>query len=129
MPKTWAELIPFYRELETDEYWQGLCSMEKLVTLILENRDVTNIHPSTSLHVLCLSRREGYDEWRGRPVLYIEPSSPMYYQFRLSVTLEVEPVLREKSESATCPPEFALEIFDEMVAKMERLESKDAGEA
>ncbi len=76
MPKTWDELIPFYQELETEDWWRdGLASMKKLIRLIVENRDVSKLRPGTSHATLCLTKHDPHAEWKGKPYLYIEPAS------------------------------------------------------
>jgi hypothetical protein len=130
MPMTWDEIIPFYQRLEAEEWWRkSLCSMEELVRLIIENRDVSALYMWTSHENLGLAKHDPYEEWKGKASLLITPASAVNYRFTLSVPLEDLPIYREKSESVMCPLEYALQVYDEMIEKMDGINSAKAGEA
>ena len=122
MSKEWNELISFYQELELISSW-NIVSMEKLVKLILENRTVNKIHPFTSHHILCLTKYKTYEEWKDKPLVSIEPVSESHYCFKFTEPINDGDVYREKSESISCPLEYALKAFDEMIEKLEKFES------
>ncbi len=122
MSKEWNELISFYRDLELSRSW-NIVSMEKLVKLILENRTVSEIHPFTSHHILCLTKYKTYDEWKDKPLVSIGPASSSNYWFKFTEPLEDGNIYREKSESISCTLEYALTAYDEMLGKLENFES------
>ena len=122
MSKEWNELISFYQDLELSRDWD-FASMEKLVKLILENRNVNKIHPFTSHHILCLTKYKTYNEWKDKPLVSIEPASSSHYWFKFAEPFDDGDIYREKSESISCPLEYALKAFDEMIEKLEKFES------
>ena len=121
MSKDWDEIISFYHDLESDEGW-SFVSMEALVKRIIEKRDVSNIYPFTSLHILCLSKYETYDEWIGSPSISIKPASTDNYWFSLTEPLRDGEIYRERSESISCPMNYALKAYDELIEKLAKLE-------
>jgi hypothetical protein len=128
MAKVWDEIISFYRELESKEFW-GFGSMAALVTLIIENRDVSEIYPVTSHETLCLSKYQTYDEWVSKPSVSIRPASADHYWFSLTEPLEDGGIYRERVESILCPMDYALKAYDEMMGNLARLESAKSREA
>ena len=128
MAEDWDDIISFYRELEAKEFW-GFGSMAALVTLIIENRDVSGIYPVTSHETLCLSKYETYDEWLRKPSVSIRPASAENYWFSLTEPLEGGGIYRERSESISCPLGYALEAYDEMMGGLARLEAANSREA
>jgi hypothetical protein len=123
MPQTWDELIEFYHEIESAEDWPNYVSMEALVRQIIGNRDVSALHPFTSHDTLCLTKHATYDLWKDRPTISIDPASAVFYLFTLTEPIMGSRFPRQKSESVWCPPEHVLEVYDEMIGKLEKLES------
>ena len=129
MAQTWDELVGFYHEIESSEDWPNSVSMEALVKLLIDNRDVSALHPFTSHDSLCLTKHKTYDRWKDKPVISIDPASAAFYLFSLTEPIMGSKFPRQKSESIWCPPGHVLEAYDEMVEKLERLESNTSAEA
>ena len=129
MSQTWDELVRFYHEIESAEDWPNLVSMEALVRQILDNRDVSVVHPFTSHDTLCLTKHKTYDIWKDEPLISIEPASADFYCFSLTEPIGGGKFPRQKSEAIWCPPERALEAYDEMIERLEKLESDTSREA
>ena len=128
MSKDWDRIISFYQDLESGEDWYFV-SMEKLVKLILENRDLSGMHLFTSHEILCLTKYKTFDEWKDKPLVSIKPASADNYWFSLTEPLEDGEIYRERSESISCPMEHALKAYDEMMEKLAKLESDKSREA
>jgi hypothetical protein len=128
MPEDWEEIISFYHNMESgkDRY---LVSMEALVKQIIENRDVHNIYPVTSLLTLELSKYRTYHEAKDKPLVSIKPVSATHYCFSLIEPLEFGEIYRERAESISCLYAYALKAYDEMIEKLEKLESDNPREA
>lgn len=129
MPQTWDELVEFYHEIKSAEDWPNYVPMEALVRLIIDNRDVSTVHPSTSHDTSCLTKHRTHDLWKDKPVISIDPASDVFYFFSLTEPVSDATCPRQKSESVWCPPEHVLEVYDELIGKLERLESNTSTEA
>jgi hypothetical protein len=129
MPDMWEDIISFYRERESSGDWFDFVSMEALIKRIMENRDVSNIYPCTSLYALVLSKHKTYDEGRGEPTVLIRAASTTNYQFTLNEPLESGEIGRVREETISCRMDYALKAYDEMIARLEGLESGNPREA
>ena len=123
MPDTWEDIISFYHERESSGDWFDFVSMEALVRRITENRDVSNIYPCTSLYTLVLSKHKSYDAGWDKPTVSIRAASTTNYQFTLNEPLESGEIGRVREETISCRMGYVLKAYDEMIVRLEGLET------
>jgi hypothetical protein len=120
--RSWNEIVAFYEDFKKEEGWEFLAEVEALVRRIIQNRDTSGIYPFTSHETLCLTRYQTYPEWYDKPLISINSTRTGKFKFELTEPLEDNEVYRQKSEAIVCSPDKALEVYDELVAKLRRLE-------
>lgn len=116
----YAETMP----LGKDFIW-----MEKLIPHLISNRDLLELYPVTSLHVLNLSICKSWEETLNKPYISIklnwtikEKFREKYrYEFSLTQHRKDGNICRQNVESIFCSFEKSLEVFDEMIEKLKTI--------
>jgi len=120
---SWDEIIAKYQYYKKQENWEFLADLELLVQHILQNRDVSAVHPFASHVTLCLTKYKTYDEWHDKPFISIDSTHTGKYKFTLTEPLEDGEVYRARSESIVCSFDKTLDIYDELIEKLTQLEA------
>lgn len=128
---SWDKILAEYKNVrevdsKTMPFAKDFIWMEKLIPHLLKNRDLSRFYPVTSLHVLCLSIGNTWEESRGKPYISIKPNWTIIeknrdkFRFEFSLTWHRGDgeICRQNVESIFCSFEKSLEVFDEMVEKL-----------
>jgi len=118
----WDEIVSFYDDLITHDDWLKWWKLVgDFVRKLIVSRDVSGLHPFTSHEVLCLTKYKTYTKWEDKPMLTITAASNERLGFSLIEPIEDDEIYRERTETITCPPDRALQVYDELTQKLDRL--------
>lgn len=124
----WNEIIDFYGNFPHNENYKEykeIERMKKFVIHLIQNRDLQNLHCFTSHETLCVTKFKTHPEWFDKPLVTIDinwgASEQYKYKFSLVERQEKDNVIREFVESVLCSFGKSLEIFDEMIEKLEKV--------
>jgi len=122
----WKEVLEDYKYAQTQSWGEDYVWMEKLVSHLLANRDLTMLYPITSHFRLIAFTGKEFGEVYDKPSISINlthenrPRTIDKYRFKFSLTTGNEDgeLFREYVESVFCSFEKSLEVFDEMFEKL-----------
>jgi hypothetical protein len=116
-----------YQRVQNESRGTNYVWMEKLVSYLPGNRDLSMLYPITSHYRLIAFIGTKFEEMYERPALTIKLTHEIRprlkdkcrYKFTLTTGYEGDGVYRSFDESIFCSFEKSLEVFDEIFAKLE----------
>lgn len=125
----WEDILELYRKNQFGNLKDNCFWMEKLITHLTDNRQLSDIYPLTSHLVLSLTICESYSEVRAKPHLQIkinsdssEDTKDRYkYDFTIVNHKDDGEIYRISKDSIFCSFERSLEVFDEMIEKLKQI--------
>lgn len=124
---SWKQVLEDYKYAQTQSWGEDHVWMEKLVSHLLENRDLSLLYPITShFQRLIVFIGTSFNEKYKKPKILIQLNHSFRehfkdkyrYKFSLISTVKAEELFRENVESVFCSFEKSLEVFDEMFEKL-----------
>ena len=121
----WDEILESYKFAQERNWGKQYVWLEKLVSQLLANLDLSILYPITSHYLLILYIGNRFEGINNLPRLSIELSFEVgefidksRYKFSLTTGNEGDELFREFVESVYCSFEKSLEVFDEMFEKL-----------
>ena len=123
---SWDQVLEDYKYVQTQDWGVDYIWMEKLVSHLLENRDLSMLYPITSHYRLIAFIGTGFSESYHKPIIAIELSHELRphiedkyrYKFTLTTGHEDGDLYRSFDESIYYSFENSLVVFDEMFGKL-----------
>ena len=124
---SWKQVLEDYKYAQTQSWGEDYVWMEKLVSHLLENRDLSMLYPITShfsrlIAFIGTTLNVKYKKPKVKIELnhnFREHFKDKYrYKFSLITRNEDGELFRENVESVFCSFEKSLEVFDEMFEKL-----------
>ncbi len=123
---SWKAVLSDYKFAQEESWGEDYIWMEKLVSHLLTNRDLSMLYPITSHNRLSAFIGKSFGEVYEKPRISIELTHENRnhlkdkYRYKFSVTRfnEVGEFFREYVESVFCSFEKSLEVYDEMFEKL-----------
>ncbi len=123
---SWKEVLEDYKYAQTQSWGEDFVWMEKLVSHLFEDRDLSMLYPITSHFRLIVFIGTSFNEKYKKPKIRIELSHDFRehvkdkyrYKFSLITGIEDGELYREVVETVYCSFEKSLEVFDEMFEKL-----------
>jgi hypothetical protein len=123
---SWKDVLSDYKYAQKESWGEDYIWMEKLVSHLLANRDLSMLYPITSHYRLITFIGESFDGIYTKPTMSIKLSHENRehlkdkFRFKFSFTTDNEDgdLFRVYVQSVYCSFEKSLEVFDEMFAKL-----------
>lgn len=123
---SWKTVLKDYEYAQKEVWGKDLIWMEKLVSHLLSNRDLSMLYPITSHYRLIVFIGKKFGEKYDKPLMIIELTSKnqerlkdkFRYKFSVRIKREENELFREFIETVFCSFEKSLEVFDEMFEKL-----------
>ena len=123
---SWKQVVEDYKYAQGESWGEDYVWMERLVSHLLENRDLSKFYPVTSHYRLIMFIDDNLGGIYHKPQITIELSHEVRthikdkYRYKFSVTRfnEDGELFREYVESVYCSFEKSLEVFDEIFEKL-----------
>ena len=123
---SWEQVLADYKFAQTQNWGEDYVWMEKLVSQLITDRDLSTLYPITSHYVLSAFIGANFYEVYNKPSISIELSHEIRphikdkfrFKFSLNTGNKDDELFREYVESVYCSFEKSLEVFDEMFEKL-----------